>query len=71
MFEFILLFIFFWWLFSRNEKRKEDKKEVIHVVKLESTEGMSDSDIDDYAKKLWGKLTNNGKGWSDNGDPKR
>ena len=25
MFEFILLFIFFWWLFSRNEKRKEKK----------------------------------------------
>ena len=49
----------------------EDKKKVVHVVKLESTEGMSDSDIDDYAKKLWGKLTNNGKGWNDNGDPKR
>jgi len=26
MFEFILLFIFFWWLFSRNEKRKEKKR---------------------------------------------
>jgi hypothetical protein len=26
MFEFILLFIFFWWLFSRNEKRKERKR---------------------------------------------
>ncbi len=26
MFEFILLFIFFWWLFSRNEKRKQIKR---------------------------------------------
>lgn len=50
---------------------KEDKKKVVHMVKLESIEGMSDSDIDEYAKKLWGKLTNGGKGWSDNGDPKR
>ena len=31
---------------------------------------MSDSDIDEYAKKLWGKLTNDGKGWNDNGDSK-
>jgi hypothetical protein len=28
MFEFILLFIFFWWLFSRNEKRKERKRKL-------------------------------------------
>ena len=49
---------------------EEDKKKVVHVVKLEITEGMSDSDIDDYAKKLWGKLTNNGKRWSDNDDSK-
>ena len=49
---------------------KEDKKKVVHMVKLESIEGMSDSVIDEYAKKLWGKLTNNGKGWSENGDPK-
>ena len=49
----------------------KDKKKVVHMVELESTEGMSDSDIDEYAKKLWGKLTNDGKGWSDNGDPKR
>ncbi len=47
---------------------KKDKKKVIHIVKLESTEGMSDADIDEYAKKLWGKLTNDGKGRSDNGD---
>ena len=40
------------------------------MVKLESTEGMSDLDIDEYAKKLWGKLTNDGKGWNDNGDSK-
>ena len=25
MFEFILLFLFFWWLFSRNEKRREKR----------------------------------------------
>ena len=49
----------------------KDKKKVVHMVNLESTEGMSDSDIDEYAKKLWGKLTNDGKGWRDNGDPKR
>jgi len=28
MFEFILLFIFFWWLFTRNEKRKERKRKL-------------------------------------------
>jgi len=28
MFEFILLFIFFWLLFSRNEKRKERKRKL-------------------------------------------
>ena len=26
MFEFILLFLFFWWLFSRSDKRKEKKR---------------------------------------------
>ena len=52
-------------------KNSNKEKKVVHIVKLESTEGMSDSDIDEYAKKLWGKLTNDGKGWSDNGDPKR
>jgi hypothetical protein len=28
MFEFILLFLFFWWLFSRNEKRKEKRRKL-------------------------------------------
>ena len=28
MFEFILLFIFFWWLFTRNEKSKERKRKL-------------------------------------------
>ena len=28
MFEFILLFIFFWWLFSRNEKRREKRRKL-------------------------------------------
>ncbi len=28
MFEFILLFIIFWWLFTRNEKRKERKRKL-------------------------------------------
>lgn len=46
------------------------KKQLIHMVKLESTEGMSDLDLDEYAKRLWFKLTNNGKGWSENGDSK-
>ncbi len=49
---------------------KKEKKKVVHMVKLENIEDMSDSDIDEYAKKLWGKLTNDGKGWSDNGDSK-
>lgn len=53
------------------KNRNEDKKKVVHMVKLESTEGMSDSDIDEYAKKLWGKLSNDGKGWSDDGNSKR
>ncbi len=48
----------------------ESEKKVIHMVQLQSTEGMSDSDIDEYAKKLWGKLTNNGKGWNENGNSK-
>ncbi len=52
----------------RNSKK--EKKKVVHMVKLENIEDMSDSDIDEYAKKLWGKLTNNGKGWNENGDPK-
>lgn len=28
MFEFILLFLFFWWLFSRNEKRKDKRRKL-------------------------------------------
>ena len=28
MFEFILLFLFFWWLFSRNEKRREKRRKL-------------------------------------------
>ena len=28
MVEFILLFLFFWWLFSRNEKRKEKRRKL-------------------------------------------
>ena len=28
MVEFILLFIFFWWLFSRNEKRKDKRRKL-------------------------------------------
>ena len=28
MFEFILLFLFFWWLFSRNEKRREKSRKL-------------------------------------------
>jgi hypothetical protein len=28
MFEFILLFLFFWWLFSRSEKRKEKRRKL-------------------------------------------
>ncbi len=55
---------------GKSRSSKEDKKKLVHMVKLESTEGMSDSDIDEYAKKLWGKLTNNGKGWGENIDPK-
>lgn len=48
----------------------QNKKKVVHMVKLESTEGMSHSDLDEYAKRLWIKLTNNGKGWKNNGDSK-
>lgn len=39
------------------------QKKTVHMVQLESMENLSDAEIDEYAKTLWGKLTNNGKGW--------
>jgi hypothetical protein len=39
------------------------------MVELKSTVNMSDAERDEYAKTLWRKLTNNGKGWDD-GDSK-
>ena len=62
MFEFILLFIFFWWLFSRNEKRKERKrkhfkpsldqelKELIHSASV--FESPTDCYIRGYTKEI-------------------
>jgi hypothetical protein len=39
------------------------------MVELKSTVNMSDAEIDEYAKSLWSKLTNYGKGRND-GDSK-
>ena len=35
--------------------------DTVHVVELKTMESMSDAEIDEYAKTLWGKLTGNGK----------
>jgi hypothetical protein len=39
------------------------QEKTVHMVELKPTTNMSDSEIDEYAKTLWSKLTNNGKGW--------
>ena len=44
-------------------------QKTFHMVELKLTVNMSDADIDEYAKFLWSKLTNDGKGWDD-GDSK-
>jgi DNA-directed RNA polymerase subunit M/transcription elongation factor TFIIS len=45
------------------------QEKTVHMVELKSTVNMSDAERDEYAKTLWRKLTNNGKGWDD-GDSK-
>lgn len=48
----------------------EGEKNVLHLVKIESLAGKSESEIEEYGKKLWGKLTNDGKGWVGNDNSK-
>lgn len=45
------------------------QEKIVHMVELKPTVNMSDAELDEYAKTLWSKLTNNGKGW-DGGDSK-
>jgi len=40
-------------------------EKTVHMVALKPTANMSDTELDEYAKTLWGKLTNNGNGWDD------
>jgi hypothetical protein len=51
----------------KNQIPYQDK--AVHMVELKSTVNMSDAAIDEYAKSLWSKLTNDGEGRND-GDSK-
>lgn len=40
-------------------------EKTVHMVELKPTANMSDTELDECAKTLWDKLTNNGKGRDD------
>jgi hypothetical protein len=44
-------------------------EDTLNMAELKPMMNMNDSELDEYAKTLWGKLTNNGKG-RDEGDSK-